>query len=188
MKYASIRKLDISNGEEIGVSLFVQGCNRHCPNCFNPETWDFNGGKEWNEEIKNQFLALIDRPYIKRVTLLGGEPLAYENLPDVYDLVIEIKQKYPTKKIWLYTGYELDCGIGKNGEILGDFADADTGWDNGLLRNHIIRNCDVIVDGAYINNLRDLTLPFRGSSNQRIIDVQNTIKAKQIVLYNLATD
>lgn len=185
MRYASIRSMDISNGEEFGVALFVQGCHQHCFNCFNPESWDFNGGEEWTDEVKQNFLKLVDRPYIKRVTLLGGEPLTYENLPDVYDLVIEIKQKYPTKKIWLYTGYELDCGIDKNGELLGGFANADTGWDNGVLRNQIIRNCDVIVDGPYKDNLRDFHLKFRGSSNQRIIDVKETIKEKKIVLYEL---
>lgn len=192
MRYASIRKLDISNGEEIGVSLFVQGCNQHCSNCFNPETWDFNGGKEWNEEIKNQFLALVDRPYIKRVTLLGGEPLAYGNLCGVYDIVRAIKTQFPFKKIWLYTGYTLSFNVNKQDFFvgaIGDFTNVEVSLDKGgALINLILRLCDVVVDGAYIDNLRDLTLPFRGSSNQRIIDVQNSIKAGQIVLYNLATD
>ena len=185
MRYASIRSMDISNGEDIGVALFVQGCYSHCKGCFNPETWDFNGGKEWTEEVQNKFLDLVDKPFIKRVSILGGEPLAYENLPDVYDLVKTIKEKYPDKKIWLYTGYTLNCGTNERGELLGDFANADIGWDNGLLRNHIIRNCDVVVDGAYKEELRDLTLAFRGSSNQRLIDVKQTIKEKQIVLYTI---
>ena len=183
MRYAGIDKCDLCNGLDIGTSLYVQGCNRHCLNCFNPETWDFNGGKEWNEETKKQFLALVDRPYIHRISFLGGEPLAYENLPDVYDLVKEIKEKYPNKKIWLYTGYTLGCGVDKQGYLLGDFANADIGWDNGLLRNQIIRLCDVIVDGAYIDELRNLSLPFRGSSNQRLIDVKETIKNKEITLW-----
>ena len=183
MRYASIRDMDISNGVGIGVALFVQGCYRHCKGCFNPETWDFNGGKEWNKEIKNQFLTLVDRPYIQRVTLLGGEPLAYENLPEVYDLVKTIKEKFSDKKIWLYTGYKLSCGINERGDLVGDFANADIGWDNGLLSNHIVRACDVVVDGEYVEELRDLTLAFRGSSNQRLIDVKKTIEEKQIVLY-----
>lgn len=137
MRYASIRELDISNGEGVGVALFVQGCpfNPHCYNCFNPETWDFNGGKEWTSEVKERFLELIDRPYIKRVSILGGEPLADKNLDGVLDLVTEINKRYnfqkvdsanpckmgvsedknadeirlscPNKSIWLYTGYEL---------------------------------------------------------------------------------
>jgi len=185
MRYASIRDMDISNGIGIGVALFVQGCHRHCKGCFNPSTWDFNGGQEWTEEVQNKFLALIDKPFIKRVSILGGEPLDYENLPDVYDLIKTIKEKYPDKKIWLYTGYTLSCGTNERGELLGDFANADTGWDNGLLRNHIIRNCDIIVDGEYKEELRDLTLAFRGSSNQRLIDVKKTIQEKQIVLYTI---
>ena len=185
MRYASIRSMDISNGEDVGVALFVQGCHRHCVGCFNPDTWDFNDGKEWTKEVQNKFLDLIDRPYIQRVTLLGGEPLAYENLPEVYDLVKTIKEKFPDKKIWLYTGYELSCGINECGDLVGDFADADTGWDNGLLRNHIIRNCDIVVDGEYKEELRDLNLAFRGSSNQRLIDVKKTIQEKQIVLYTI---
>lgn len=183
MRYAKIDECEICNGIGVGVSLFVQGCYRHCNGCFNPETWDFNGGKEWNDEVKNQFLTLVDRPYIQRVTLLGGEPLAYENLPEVYDLVKTIKEKFPDKKIWLYTGYELSCGINERGDLVGDFANADTGWDNGLLKNHIVRACDVVVDGEYVEELRDLTLAFRGSSNQRLIDVKKTIEEKQIVLY-----
>lgn len=177
MRYASIRKLDISNGEEIGVALFVQGCSMRCPNCFNPETWDFNGGKEWNEETKKQFLALIDRPYIKRITLLGGEPLAYENIVDVYDLVKEIKTKFPDKKIWLYTGKTLNkLDFPQLNEVClaNEF---DISWFS------ILRSCDIIVDGAYVDQLRDLTLPFRGSSNQRLIDVKETIKNKEITLW-----
>lgn len=183
MRYAKIDECEICNGIGVGVSLFVQGCHHHCKGCFNPETWDFDGGKEWNKEIKNQFLALVDRPYIQRVTLLGGEPLAYRNLPEVYNLVKTIKVKFPDKKIWLYTGYKLSCGINEHGDLVGDFANADTGWDNGLLSNHIVRACDVVVDGEYVEELRDLTLAFRGSSNQRLIDVKKTIQEKQIVLY-----
>ena len=185
MRYAKIDDCEICNGSGVGVSLFVQGCYSHCKGCFNPETWDFNGGQEWTEEVQNKFLDLIDRPFIKRVSILGGEPLAYDNLPDVYDIIKLIKNKFSDKKIWLYTGYTLSCGANERGELLGDFANADIGWDNGLLRNHIIRNCDVVVDGAYKEELRDLTLAFRGSSNQRVIDVKQTIQEKQIVLYTI---
>ena len=182
MRYASIRKLDISNGEEIGVALFVQGCEQHCFNCFNPETWNFEGGKEWNDEIKNQFLALINRPYIKRVTILGGEPLATENICDVYSIVLLIKKKYPDKKIWLYTGKtlnELNFSL-----VFSNLIGLNYDW----YYNSIIKLCDVIVDGAYIDELRDLSLPFRGSSNQRLIDVKNSIKAKRIILYSLKSE
>ena len=107
MRFASMRALDISNGENVGVSLFVQGCPFHCYNCFNPDTWDFKGGKEWTEETKNKFLELIDRPYIKRVSLLGGECLAEQNLSDVLSLVKEIRHSFPQKTIWLYTGFRI---------------------------------------------------------------------------------
>ena len=107
MRYASIRSMDISNGEGVGVSLFVQGCDRHCFNCFNSETWDFNGGKEWTEETKNKFIKLIDRPYINRISILGGEPLAERNIDEVLSLIKEIRISYPEKYIWLYTGYHV---------------------------------------------------------------------------------
>ena len=101
MRYSQIRSLDISNGEGVGVALFIQGCNLRCKNCFNSETWDFNGGKEWTEEVKNKFMELINKPYITRVSILGGEPLAYKNVNDVLNIVNEIRISYPDKKIWL---------------------------------------------------------------------------------------
>lgn len=108
MRYASIRNLDISNGENVGVSLFVQGCPFHCHNCFNSNTWDFNGGKEWTPQIKERFIQLIDRPYIKRISFLGGECLADQNLHEVLQLIKEIRNLFPNKTIWLYTGYSWE--------------------------------------------------------------------------------
>lgn len=176
MNYAQIRKMDISNGEGVGISLFVQGCHFHCDGCFNQNTWDFNGGKEWTTEVQNKFLELANKPYIKRISILGGEPLEYENLPYIYDLVKNIKEKYPDKKIWMYTGFTLNYN---------DFLNVDTCWDNGLLRNHILRNCDIVVDGRFEKDKLDLSLPYRGSSNQRLIDVRQTIDKEQIVLYEV---
>lgn len=164
MKYASIRNFDISNGADIGVALFVQGCTHHCFNCFNPETWDFNGGKDWTKEVEDNFLKLLDRPYIKRVSILGGEPL--EQGKDLYNLLYRIRQLKPigTKNfaIWLYTGYKFD--------------------DPNLspTQNDIISSCDIVVDGEYKDELRDLTLYYRGSSNQRIIDVQKSFQENKI--------
>lgn len=105
MNYAQMRSMDISNGEGIGVSLFVQGCDFHCKNCFNSETWDFLKGQEWNEKTKNQFLKLVEKPFIQRVSILGGEPLHPENVQNVLKIVDEIRVSYPIKNIWLYTGY-----------------------------------------------------------------------------------
>lgn len=177
MRYASIRSLDISNGEGVGVSLFVQGCDRHCFNCFNSETWDFNGGKEWTEKTKNKFMELIDRPYIKRVSFLGGECLADQNLDGVLDLIKEIRISYPTKAIWLYTGYEWNQIMSP---VITDDLKSTIIVEQ---RKEIISNIDVLVDGEYIDEQRDLTLKWRGSSNQRVIDVRQSLKQGKMVLY-----
>ena len=147
MRYASIRDFDISNGEDIGVSLFVQGCHFHCPNCFNQSTWDFNGGKEFTIETMRHIIKLMDRPYIKRFTLLGGEPLAPENIETSKEILRVIKETYPNKQVWLFTGYVLENIPDKS----------------------ILKYVDVLVDGPYKHELRDLSLAFRGSSIQRVI-------------------
>ena len=184
MRYASIRSLDISNGEGVGVSLFVQGCPFHCKNCFNSETWDFNGGKEWTEKTKNKFMELIDRPYIKRVSFLGGECLADQNLDVVLDLIKEIRISFPEKTIWLYTGFcwnDIMCSFAG---LQADCVDLDKkdieAWEK---RKKIISNVDVLVDGEYIDEQRDVTLKWRGSKNQRVIDVKESIAQNKIVLY-----
>ena len=205
MRYASIRELDISNGEGVGVALFVQGCpfNPHCHNCFNPDTWDFNGGKEWTQEVKERFLELIDRPYIKRVSILGGEPLASENLDGVLDLVTEINKRYnfekvdsanpckmgvsedknpdkirllfPNKTIWIYSGYRWSDIFNDGVYLTKDCA----GWK----RREIIKQCTVMVDGKYIDSQRDVSLAYRGSKNQRVINCQQSIQNGTIILW-----
>ena len=184
IRYAQIRSLDLSNGEGVGVALFVQGCHFHCLNCFNQETWDFNGGKEWTEEAKEKFLKLVDRPYIKRISILGGEPLAEENLNDVLDLVNEIRLSCLGKSIWLYTGYTYE------GIFDQQFPVANIPYSNRLddmytfsKRKKIISQCKILVDGQYIETQRDITLPYRGSSNQRLIDVKQSLQKGEIVLW-----
>lgn len=177
MRYAQIRSMDISNGEGVGVSLFVQGCPFHCKNCFNSETWDFNGGKEWTEETKNIFMKLIDRPYIKRVSFLGGECLAEQNLDEVLKLIQEIRISFPKKTIWLYTGYSYSEIFRGQSSCL-----SQEGLDN-FKRREIIKLCDVVVDGRYIDEQKDLTLKWRGSKNQRVIDAKQSIAQNKIVLY-----
>lgn len=167
IRYAKIRSMDISNGEGIGISLFTQGCHFHCKNCFNTETWDFNGGKEWSEEVKKDFLRLAENPHIKRISLLGGEPLADENLNDVLDLVNEIRLSFPQKNIWLYSGFTWDEVFNGDKEI----------------RKEIISKCDVMIDGRYVDELRDISLKWRGSNNQNVIDVQESIKQERFTLY-----
>ena len=184
MRYAQIRSMDVSNGEGVGVSLFVQGCPFHCKNCFNSETWDFNGGKEWTEETKDKFLKLIDRPYIKRVSFLGGECLAEQNLDDVLSLIKEIRISYPEKTIWLYTGFEWDdimcsfAGLQADHVVLSE-KDIKV-WKK---RREIISLCNIVVDGEYIDEQKDLTLKWKGSKNQNVIDVKQSLVQNKIILY-----
>nr|DAF57392.1 MAG TPA: 4Fe-4S single cluster domain protein [Myoviridae sp. ctqfO1] len=146
MRYASLRDMDISNGRGIGVALFVQGCHFHCKNCFNQTTWNFQEGKIWTSEIENKFFYLVSRPYIERVSFLGGEPLADEN----YSTILKLAKSIDNKEKWCYTGYTLE-ELKVNG------------------KDEILKYIDVLVDGRYVDELRDLNLEFRGSSNQRIL-------------------
>lgn len=186
MRYAQIRSMDISNGEGVGVSLFVQGCPFHCFNCFNSETWDFNGGKEWTEEIKDKFMKIIDRPYIKRVSFLGGECLAEQNLDGVLDLIKETRISFPEKSIWLYTGFRWE------GLIMYDSYNSFIPLESNLRkdiyelyikRHQIIELCNIVVDGEYIDEQKDLSLKFRGSKNQRVIDAKQSLAQNKVVLY-----
>lgn len=183
MRYAQIRSMDISNGEGVGVSLFIQGCPFHCKNCFNSDTWDFNGGKEWTEKTKNKFMELIDRPYIKRVSFLGGECLADQNLDEVLKLTKGIRISFPEKTIWLYTGFEWDSLMSKICQPTFPDKDFERIIEIHKKRKEIISNIDVLVDGEYIDGQRDATLKWRGSKNQRVIDVKESITQNKIVLY-----
>ena len=183
MNYAQIRSMDISNGEGIGVSLFVQGCDFHCKNCFNSETWEFSKGQEWNDKTKNQFLKLIETPFIQRVSILGGEPLHPQNVQNVLKIVDEIRVSYPTKNIWLYTGYTWEEIWIKDNIKTGDKVKDMREKSIKNLRRQVVRMCDVLIDGRYVDELRDVSLHWRGSSNQRVINVQETLKQNQIVLW-----
>lgn len=157
MRYANIDNCEICNGEGVGISLFAQGCPIHCKDCFNQEAWDFNGGKEWTAETQEEFLNLADKPYITRISILGGEPLADQNISAVYDLIVAIKNRFENeKKIWLYTGYYID-------EVKYKIIK-----DKECLANSLLLMCDYIVDGRYEHEERDLSLKFRGSKNQHI--------------------
>lgn len=178
MNYAQIRSMDISNGEGIGVSLFVQGCDFHCKNCFNSETWEFSKGQEWNDKTKNQFLKLIEKPFIQRVSILGGEPLHHKNVQNVLKIVDEIRVSYPTKNIWLYTGYTWEQIMHP---VITDINSEQLKMLQ--MRKELVNKCDVLIDGRYVDELRDVSLHWRGSSNQRVINVQETLKQNQIVLW-----
>ena len=177
MNYMHIDKTSISNGLGVRVVLWCAGCRRACKGCFNPETWDFAAGKTFDSNVKQYLFEQLSKPYIKGITFSGGNPLEYESLPDIYDFIKEVKDKFPEKDICLYTGHALS---------ISDFdASVDSGWDNAALRNYILAMCDVVVDGPYIEEQRDITLAFKGSKNQRIIDVKKTIEQQQIILLNI---
>lgn len=186
MRYAGIDKCDLCNGNDIGTSLYVQGCNAHCFNCFNPETWSFDGGMEWTEEIETQFIESINKGYIKRISFLGGEPLAEQNLQKISDLITTIKSKYPNKDIWVYTGYEYEDLINKIHSLESPIPVIKDGSATYLFS--ILKKIDYLVDGRYVDRLRNPALPFRGSENQRIINVQRSLFTNQIVLYECEGD
>lgn len=179
MRYAQIREMDISNGEGLGIALFVQGCPFKCYNCFNSETWGFEDGKEWTEEIENKFIELAKRPYIKRISILGGEPLAEKNLDGVLNLVNKIRLLLPEKTIWLYSGFTWE-------QIMYPVVTDDFNPPRDELlrkRKEITMSANVLVDGRYIDSQRDITLKWRGSSNQRVINIEESLKKGEVVLW-----
>lgn len=165
--YAQIRKMDISNGIGIGVSIFFSGCNFRCKNCFNQELWNFNYGNEFTDKTIEQIIDLLKPEYIERLSILGGESLDDKNIDSVFKLLINVRKEFPCKKVWLYTGYTYE-------DIIKD-----------IKKSRVLNYVDIVVDGEYKEELRDLNLAFRGSSNQRVIDVKKTIEEKQIVLYTI---
>ena len=163
MRYNLIDECEAINGEGFGVSLYTQGCPYHCPGCFNPETWDFNKGKEWTKAEEDLIIKLLKPDYIKRLTIVGGEPLIERNIKPLTALLKRVKHIYPDKNIWLYTG--------------GNFEFESTRC------NDLIQYINVIIDGQFKKDLRDITLKWKGSSNQRVIDVQKSLKKGEVVLY-----
>lgn len=161
MKYNKIRKMDIADGPGVRVSIFLQGCSFHCKNCFNKETWDFDGGLEFTDEVIDKVLELSSKDYIEGLSILGGEPMHPINIKGTIKLAKAFKKRYPNKTIWSWTGFLMDQIIDK--EVL----------------NYI----DVLVDGQFMEELKDPRLKWCGSSNQRVIDVQKTLKEEKIVLY-----
>lgn len=177
MRYAKIDELEYVNGNGVGVSIYTQGCAFHCKDCFNQEAWDFDGGYNWDAEIKDHVLELLKRPYVTRLSVLGGEPLDGKNVRTLYLFLKEIKQQFPTKKIWLYTGYIYENILINNLNQLLHSTQTDE------YRQSIVKLCDVLVDGQFETDKKDLTLKFRGSKNQRVIDIQETLKQNKVVLY-----
>ena len=184
--YASIRNLDISNGEGVGVALFVQGCpfNPHCYNCFNPDTWDFNGGKEWTQEVEDKLIELANKPYIKRLSILGGEPLADENLDGVLHLVDRFRLSLPNKSIWIYSGFTWESIMNYEPSETDDFDYIEESYIDGLYekRKEIISKCTVMVDGRYIDSQRNPSKKWAGSNNQRVISIAESLKQGKVIM------
>ncbi len=163
MRYNKIRKMDIADGPGVRVSIFMQGCCFNCKNCFNPETHDFAGGKEFTKETINRVLELCDKDYIKGLSILGGEPMHPKNIQATTELAKCFKEKFPEKNLWVWSGFTFDK----------DLKDKET-----------LKYIDVLVDGQYVDELHNPKLEWRGSSNQRVIDVQQSLKANKVILLN----
>lgn len=164
MNYSIIKYNDIANGEGVRTSLFVSGCRNHCKGCFQPETWDFKYGKEFNESVELKIFNSMNK-YVDGITILGGDPMEKENVIGLLNFIKKFKNKYPDKTIWVYTGYLFEDL--KNEQLYYDF----------------LQNIDVLVDGKFIEELKDISLKWKGSSNQRVIDVKKTLESKLIILY-----
>ena len=158
MRYNTIRKMDISNGPGVRVSIFMQGCSFHCKNCFNQETWDFEGGQDFTEDTINKVLELSDKKEVKGLSILGGEPMHPTNIEGTTKLAKAFKEKYPEKNIWAWSGFKYE-----------DIKD-----------NDVFNYIDVLVDGQYKDELHDPTLKWRGSSNQRVIDIKESKKQNKV--------
>ncbi len=162
MRYNKIRKMDIANGPGIRVSVFFQGCAFHCKNCFNPDTWDFDGGSEFGDEQIEEIINLAKEDHIKGLSILGGEPMHPKNIEATTRLAKRFKEVYPNKTIWSWSGFLFDEYIKKQ---------------------EVVNYIDVIVDGQFVDELRNPNLKWRGSSNQRVIDVKKSLKENKVILY-----
>lgn len=169
MNYADIKKIDVANGEGVRVSVFVSGCNHHCKGCFNQCAWDFNYGKEFTEKEEQQIIDYMNHDYISGLSLLGGEPLEPKNQEGLLPLVKKVKEKFPNKNIWCYTGFDFEK------DVVGKMA------KNNETTRELLKYIDIIVDGKFEEDKKDLKLQFRGSSNQKIVDVKKSLQTGQIV-------
>lgn len=176
MNYADIKKYDISNGPGVRVSVFVSGCTHHCKGCFNEEAWDFQYGNPFTSETIYEIIEELGNSYYEGITFLGGEPFEYVNQKGLLELAKAVKEAYPNKTIWCFTGYLFDK------DILGQMYEK---WPE---TRELLSLIDVLVDGKYIEELHSLGLRFKGSSNQRTILVQESLKSKEIILWDPNTN
>lgn len=206
MNYHNLTYPDMNNGSGLRVVLWLSGCSHKCKGCQNPQTWDANSGIPFDESAKEELFRELDKDYISGLTLTGGDPLFESNLDGVLDLVTEVNKRYnitqyivdnteeqynilnknankillsaPQKSIWLYTGYEFNEIFGEN-----QFKDSGNGYFKWTKKADIVSRCNILVDGKYIDYQRDLTLPYRGSKNQRLINIQKSLQKGEIVLW-----
>lgn len=171
MNYATIKNCDIANGPGVRVSLFVSGCTHHCKGCFNEVAWDFGYGQPFTQQTIDTILQMLRPSYIRGITLLGGEPFEPQNQPALLDLLRQVRRHYPEKTVWAYSGYLFDRDI-----LPGKLGDA-------AVTRELLRYLDVLVDGPFIEEKKDLSLRFCGSSNQRIIHIPATLEKGRIVLW-----
>ncbi len=171
MNYCNIKKWDIADGVGVRVTLFVSGCTHHCKGCFQPETWDFEYGKPFTKEVEDELLEALDHDYIDGLTLLGGEPFEPDNQRALVPFLRRFKEKFPEKDIWAYSGYTLDEELLKDSRARCEVTD------------EMLSYIDVLVDGEFVQEKRNISLQFRGSENQRLIDVPKTLETKEIVLW-----
>ena len=173
MNYATIKWTDIANGEGVRISLFVSGCTHRCKNCFNEIAWDFSYGEPFDAEVIEKILKELKEGYIAGLSLLGGEPLEPQNQEVLYPFIKEVKKRYPEKTIWCYTGFIFDENTGELKET----------QKNTAYTKELISLFDVLVDGPFVEELKDIRLKFRGSANQRLIDVKKTLQTGKVVPY-----
>lgn len=173
MNYGEIKTCDIANGEGIRVSLFVSGCTHHCKNCFNAETWNFDYGKPFAKDAENTIFKNLALDYVDGLSLLGGEPFEPSNQQALLPFLKRVKELYPNKTIWCYTGYLFDEELLKESRARCEYTD------------EMLSLIDVLVDGEFKQELYDISLSFRGSSNQRIIDVKKSLEQESVILFNL---
>lgn len=171
MYYGEIKKCDIANGEGVRVSLFVSGCTHHCPGCFNQDTWDFCYGKEYTDETEQEILDALSPDYINGLSLLGGEPFEPQNQKVLVQLLRKVREQYPQKTVWCYSGYLFDRELLSESRARCEYTD------------EMLSMIDILVDGRFVEKLKDIRLVFRGSSNQRIIDVKRSLQNGDIVAW-----
>lgn len=175
MRYAQIRKMDVSNGDGIGVSVWAQGCPLQCPSCQNKSVWNFNGGNEWTDEQLHLVHGLIQPDYITRLSILGGEPMLLQNLKDLAAILMMAKQSKPSIKTWLWSGYTFEQLQEKYG------INSKSSFKVKKAFRNILYNLDYLIDGPFVLEKKDLSLRWRGSSNQRVIDMQATLRQPVLV-------